>query len=64
MENHQKMSGEKAGGGGGAFPNQLAIHMPSKRKGGLGNLDLERFAGAIRLKWLWFTETKRSSMEQ
>lgn len=25
-----------------------------KKKGGLGILDLERFARALRLRWLWF----------
>ena len=25
-----------------------------KQKGGLGILDLERFAGAVRSRWLWF----------
>jgi hypothetical protein len=39
---------------GRAFPNKLANHMPPKRKEALGVLDLERFARALRLRWLWF----------
>jgi hypothetical protein len=28
--------------------------MPAQEKGGLGILDLECFARALRLRWLWF----------
>jgi hypothetical protein len=44
--------------GGHCLINWATICLP-KNKGGLGILDLERFARALRLRWLWLRWTNR-----